>query len=210
MIDSATLPLYLAAVALIMLTPGPDMLLVTTTAAYQGFRSSLYMALGIALSRSTHVALSGAGIAALLATSPQAFEVMRYAGALYMLWLAWQSLYGGAAQQQRSNVKARFWPCFRKGLITNLLNPKALVFCSLFLPQFIAPQQGNLPGQFLVLGSILVGSGLALDMLYAWGAARLGRRLGENSRTQGPKWIQSTLFTGLALRLILMENGVAG
>ncbi|WP_151638269.1 LysE family translocator [Noviherbaspirillum aerium] len=199
--ELAILPLYLSALAAVYLLPGPDMALVIATGAARGKRLALVTSLGIALSRGLHVLMSGAGLAALMAAHPVLLDIVRWVGAAYLLYLAAQVLRSDLrlAAAERSDSSAR--SCFLRGFLTNLMNPKALLFCGLFLPQFVAPAQGSVLTQFLWLGTILVLVGFAFDCMYALAAARIGRGM-QGRASPLKKWLLPTVLVLMAGRLL--------
>lgn len=204
---SAQLWAFLGALVLVYLLPGADMLLLLDTAAARGRRAAVAVAAGLAAARAAHVGLAGLGLAALLVRAPGALTAVSLAGAGYLAWLALQILRAPAlpaAGPGRAAAEGAAAAAFRRGLLTNLLNPKALLFCSLLLPQFLVPERGSLALQFLLLGTILVAVGLAFDALYALAGARLAPWL---SGRPGLQRLQRRLFAALlllfALRLLL-------
>jgi threonine/homoserine/homoserine lactone efflux protein len=206
--SDSTFLMYLLALAGAFLLPGPDMALVLATGAARGVATALVTAVGIAGARAVHVALSGAGLAALMATHPQALQWVKWAGAAYLLYLALRLLQSAlstkTAQETAAPATAHSARAsLVRGFLTNLLNPKALLFCSMFLPQFVAGNDGVGVGlQYLRLGAILVLVGLLFDAMYAMLAARLARRLRGKPSPYG-KFVLPTVFVLLAGRLVL-------
>ena len=204
--SDSTFLMYLLALAGAFLLPGPDMALVLATGAARGVATALVTALGIAGARAVHVALSGAGLAALMVTHPQALQWVKWAGAAYLLYLALRLLQSALSSSTAQEDAAPATPhgagaSLVRGFLTNLLNPKALLFCSMFLPQFVAGSDG-VGLQYLRLGAILVLVGLLFDALYAMLAARLARRLRGKPSPYG-KFVLPTVFVLLAGRLVL-------
>ncbi|PCI39233.1 MAG: transporter [Rhodospirillaceae bacterium] len=203
MISLSLLSLYFITLITFYVLPGPDMALVMATSVSRGIRTSLLTAIGIAGARFLHVAMSGLGLAAILATHPILFEVLRWAGAAYLVWLAWKVI--------RSNVRvtglnenASSRSAVMSGFLTNLLNPKALMFCAFFLPQFVSPENGAILPQFLILGLILVFLGLSFDTIYAFAANHFARRLPRHhSVVKLQKTLLASVFIAMAGRLIL-------
>lgn len=205
--------IFAGALAIAYLVPGPDMVLILQTGLLRGRTHALAVAAGLAAARATHVFLAAAGLAALLRTMPAAFEVVRVAGAAYLMWLGVSifrssppasDLSGPAAcdQDRSSWLRAAL-----RGLLTNLLNPKALLFCSVLLPQFVSPESGSVPGQFAVLGAILVVIGLMFDIVYAGAGATLSRWAGRRPHAQRlQRWVFATLLVGFGLRLALSQQ----
>ena len=201
---------FLIALAVVYLLPGPDMILLLQTGARQGRAMALATALGLALARACHVALAGLGLAVLFKTAPWTFDVVRLAGAGYLLWLGLKLLQAETsalvvdAERQPSRA---YWQALRRGLLTNLLNPKALVFCSVLLPQFVSPDAGPLGMQFALLGAVLVAVGLAFDSAYALMGAGLGRWLGRRPLVQRmQQWLFGGVLVGFGVRLALLKD----
>jgi len=165
------------------------------------------VAVGLAISRTAHVTLSALGLAALFHTHPVLFDVVRWFGAAYLLFLAWKMLRAGETEGvKEANVTGSGLAAIRSGVMTNLLNPKALMFCALLLPQFISTQY-DLTAQYLTLGAILVGLGFAFDVLYALAASRLAKRFsGSGAIQKATKLLFSTIFGFAAIRLAIGGN----
>lgn len=205
MIALPDLLMFVAALAAVYLLPGPDMALVVSTSALKGQRSGLLAALGLAVSRAAHVTLSAFGLAALFHTHPALFDAVRWLGAAYLLYLAWKMLCSGErrAPEAMESAAPAGWAAVRSGVMTNLLNPKALMFCALLLPQFVSTQR-DLATQYLILGTILVGLGLAFDALYALIASRLSKRVaGSGPVRKLSKLLFSGIFGFAAIRLAI-------
>lgn len=204
MIDLSDLLVFMAALTAVYLLPGPDMALVISTSAFRGPKSGLMAALGLAFSRTLHVILSALGLAALFHTHPILFDCVRWLGAAYLIWLAWKMVRAGDSGEPEVATEAGAgWAAVQRGVMTNLLNPKALMFCALLLPQFISTQRG-LAAQYLILGSILVGLGLVFDVVYALAASSLAKRFsGSGSIQKISKLVFSSVFGFAAIRLAI-------
>lgn len=207
----ASLWLFFLALAVVFLLPGPDMILLLQTGARQGRGAALATAIGLGIARGCHVALAALGLAALFKAAPWTFEVVRLAGAAYLLWIGIQCLRstlvpilngGDVAQTQ-----GQWREAVRRGLLTNLLNPKALLFCSVLLPQFIVAEGAPVLTQFAMLGMLLVGVGLLFDSAYALTGAALGRWLQHSPTAQRvQQWLFGSLLIGFALRLTFIQQ----
>src|SRR5262245_63634681 len=149
--------------ALLTITPGQDTVLVIRNVMAQGQRAGLLTTFGICCGLFVHATLSAVGLSLILLKSATAFEVVKLLGAAYLIWLGaqslWQAFHGSnrvfekSIPEQRS---AKGWPCFVQGFLTNILNPKVVVFYLAFLPQFISP------GVWVFGSSVLFG-------LFSWG-----------------------------------------
>lgn len=203
--------LFFMALAVVYLLPGPDMILLLQTGAREGKGAALATAVGLGVARGCHVALAALGLAALFKAAPWTFEVVRLAGAAYLLWIGIQclrtTLLPNLASTDTNAEKPRWSAAIRRGLLTNLLNPKALLFCSVLLPQFINPQAGPVLGQFAILGVLLVGVGLLFDSAYALAGAALGRCLQRSPSAQRlQQWLFASLLIGFAVRLTFVQQ----
>jgi len=204
MLSLPVLSLYLAALVAVYVLPGPDMAMVMATSASRGVKNGLLTALGIAASRFFHVMMSGLGLAALLATHPLLFDAVRWIGAGYLLWLAWKVVRAKPAPETAVAAPEAGRSVIARGFLTNLLNPKALMFCALFLPQFASPAHGAVLPQFVLLGVILVAVGLCFDTAYAFAAGGLARRLkGRRPMVKLQKGLLGSVFVVMAGRLII-------
>ena len=207
----AELWLFLVALAVVYLLPGPDMILLLQTGARQGKAMALATAAGLGLARACHVALAGMGLATLFKVAPWTFDVVRLGGAAYLLWIGVQCLRSNLLPNlntQNGPAPAHAWrEVFQRGLLTNLLNPKALLFCSVLLPQFIDPHGASVTAQFATLGAILVAVGLAFDSGYGLAGARIGRWLQRSPSAQRlQQWLFGSLLIGFAIRLTFVQQ----
>ncbi|ACD19139.1 LysE family translocator [Paraburkholderia phytofirmans] len=216
MISAHLLAVYIAALFVVYAVPGPDMALVLQTSIGRGARSGFAAAGGLGVARATHVTLSACGVAALLRSAPWLYEVVRYGGAVYLAWVGIQvfrspvfALPGGTAAGANADAAASvesrpLRAAFVKGLLTNLLNPKALLFCSVLLPQFVRPEAGPVAVQMVELGLVLLAIGACFDVLYAIGAARIAGWMRAHPLAQTlQRWTFSAALIGFALRLSL-------
>ena len=204
MVTLSTLTLFIGALALVYALPGPDMAVVLQTSTQRGVKHGMAVAAGLALARATHVTLSACGVAALLRSAPWLYDCVRIAGALYLAYLAVQifrsPMFGlaPASSLHQPSVRASF----RKGALSSLLNPKALLFCSVLLPQFIHPEAGAIWTQVLELGVVLVTLGLLFDTTLVLGAVRISGWLRSHPRAQTvQRWTFSGAMLAFALRL---------
>jgi threonine/homoserine/homoserine lactone efflux protein len=203
--------LYLTALTMIFLMPGPDMILLLQTGAKQGARTALATALGLAMARSCHVILAAVGLATLFRVLPWTFDVVKLTGAAYLLWLGTKMLMSPANSVPNSQPPAAIQGTWRsaiqRGMLTNLLNPKALLFCSVLLPQFINPARASVAEQFAVLGLVLVVLGMMFDVVYAVAGSWIGRRLGQHSGARKvQQWLFGSLLIGFAIRLAWFQQ----
>jgi threonine/homoserine/homoserine lactone efflux protein len=163
MVDPAVLPGFLAAVAVILIAPGPDMAFMVASGLEGGASAAVRAAVGITAGVTVYVILSAVGIGTLLGASPAALTGVRLGGAAYLCHLgvgAWRR----AALQTIDVDGEPGTSFFRRGFVVNITNPKIAVFFAAFLPQFVAADRGNVVLQLVVLGLILQSLGLAVDL----------------------------------------------
>ncbi|RQR52909.1 LysE family translocator [Burkholderia sp. Bp9125] len=204
MISTHLLLIYLAALAAIYAVPGPDMALVLQTSIGRGVRPGVAAAAGLSLSRTAHVTLSACGVAALIRSAPWLYEVIRYGGALYLAYVAIQVFRSPvfALGDGDPDMAGELRQAFFKGLLTNLLNPKALLFCSVLLPQFVRPEAGPVVWQMFELGALLVATGVCFDLACVFGASRIAAWMRAHPLAQTvQRWTFSAALIGFALRL---------
>ncbi|MDM0091183.1 MULTISPECIES: LysE family translocator [unclassified Variovorax] len=209
MIDLATLGLFLLAVLALFLSPGPNMAFVLAHGVAQGPRGGFAAAIGISAADLVHTLCAATGITALVAAWAPAFDLLRYAGALYLLWLArkaWRDG-GAAAPGTAAPAPAPFARIVRQAWLNNLVNPKALLFFMLFLPQFVDPARGHVTLQLVLLGGVLSLAALAFNTLLGAFSGQVGRWL---QRRPGAARLQHRLLAvamlGLGLRLLMLDR----
>ncbi|MEX5727822.1 threonine/homoserine/homoserine lactone efflux protein [Rhodovulum iodosum] len=204
-VDLLTLAAFVPAALALNLTPGADMMFCLGQGLRGGPRAALAADAGIALGVLVHGALAGLGLAALIAGRPWLFDAIRWAGVAYLLWLAAATLrQGPAAPDLPAVAPAR---AFREALAVNLTNPKVILFVLAFLPQFIDPANGAVLAQFVTLGAVLALGGLIVNGavgVFAGGARRL--LTGSRAVQRGLGYVTAAIFTGLALRLALLQR----
>ena len=207
--DLPQLLLFIAAGWLLNLTPGPDVLYIVTNALRSGARAGIVAALGIVSGCFVHVFAAAIGVSALLATSAMAFTVLKWVGAVYLLWMGVRLLFSKAAplDLRAGQAEPDLWRVYYRGFLTNVLNPKVALFFLAFVPQFIAPDASNKALAFLWLGLIFNINSLPINFGYAWLAAWAARRVHAVQRAM--HWMDRAaglLFVGFGLKLAMTDN----
>ena len=205
--DAANLYLFIVAATLLLIVPGPNMAFVTSHALVHGWRAGFAAALGISLADLLMTALVSAGVGAIIMSWAPAFEILRLAGAGYLIWLAWQALKTPAVTQDTQPQLASLWKIFVRGTLNSLLNPKALLFFMVFLPQFVSVNTGNVSLQLMFLGALLALIALIFHTLLGMCAGRLRGKLGSGriSRRMGSYGFAGVMVA-LAARLLFLER----
>jgi threonine/homoserine/homoserine lactone efflux protein len=209
MLNFSELLLYCIPVLAIMLTPGPNMMYCVSRALCQGRVAGWVSVLGVQAGNVVHIAAATLGLSALMATWPVLFDVIRWAGAAYLLWLAWQAVRPGGrglfeTQQLPQDSAAKL---FRMGLITNLLNPKQLVFFTSIFSQFLHPERGNVLQQGVQLAITHISLSIVVNGVIVAGAAGIAAFLQRSAfwmRFQ--RYFMATVLTSLAVRLVIQER----
>ncbi len=202
-VDPVLMLAFIPAALALNLTPGADMMFCLGQGMQAGARPAILASAGISIGVLVHTGIAGLGLGALIAAHPGVFEVIRWLGVGYLLWLAVQAL-------QQAPVSARMRPAraaFRHGLIVNLTNPKVILFVLAFVPQFIDPARPVL-AQFLVFGAVLAFGGFFINSAVGLAAGGIGQRLAQSARfARALGVISAGVFTALALRLALQQRG---
>ncbi|MYW62539.1 LysE family transporter [Streptomyces sp. SID8379] len=202
MLDLTLLPAYLAAVALVTIAPGPDAAYIVAVAVERGPRAGLLSATGMALGMVVHVTAAALGLAVLLQSTPVALTVVELAGGLYLARLAVTTLRSTTTPPAESAPPPER-EILRRAVVTNLLNPKTVLFFAAFLPRFTNPQSGPLWLQLLILGLIFLAMGLVWDSTIGLCAGRLGQGLMQGRRAALAVNIAAgTTFAALAVLLL--------
>lgn len=211
MLSTSELAWFALACLVLVLTPGPNMIYCISRTLSQGRGAGLLSLAGVALGFVVHLLGAAFGLTALLLAAPLAFDMIKLAGAAYLLYLAWQAVRpgGSAPFEPRPLPRDRPRTLFAMGFVTNVLNPKVAMFYLSFFPQFLHPERGDVLLQSLSLGAVQVGVSTAVNTLLILGAAGLSRFLNRNIvwlRVQ--RYVMGTVLAALALRL-LAEKRVA-
>lgn len=204
-LDPALLLAFLAAGIALNLTPGADMTFVAAQSLGRGRASGVAAAIGVGSGSLVHTALAAVGLAAIVAASPWAFDVIRYLGAAYLIWMAVQMIRTPPTLSGTSEDAARsLWLSYRQGFITNLVNPKVIVFILAFLPQFVDPARAPVGVQIFLLGLIFTTTGTLVLCAVALMGGRLRGLIAHHPLApRALAWISGTLLGSLAIGLLL-------
>jgi threonine/homoserine/homoserine lactone efflux protein len=193
---------FLFAAFMLNLAPRPDMLYVIGRSVGQGRKAGIVSSLGVFVGCWVHILAAAFGIAALLRSSPVAFNVVRYAGATYLIYLGIRMIAQRTDLSTQQLKSESLTGIFRQGAITNVLNPKVAVFFLAFLPQFIDARRGSVVLQILLLGLIFNVGGTLVNLAVAYAGGTLGELLRRNERfARLQRWFTGLLFIGLGVRL---------
>ena len=204
MVAATTLAGFGAVALGIVLTPGPNMAYLVSRSICQGRAAGLMSLAGVMLGFVPYVLLAAFGITALLFAIPFAYDGLRFAGALYLGWMAWNALRPGGRSPFEVRPLAAESPrrLFTMGLMTNLLNPKIAALYLSLLPQFVDRSAGDVAGQTLLLGAVQVCISLGVNFVIVTTAGAIATFLaGRPLWTRLQRWVMGTVLAGLALRM---------
>lgn len=200
MIESSQLYLFLGATLALLLVPGPAVLYITARSANQGRLAGLVSVLAIETANFLQAVAATLGLSALLLSSALAFDVVKYLGAAYLIYLGIRKL---LVSEEASDGEIRMESLSRiywQGFLINLLNPKTALFFFAFLPQFVNPDRGNVTAQTLLLGVMFVGLAIITDSLYALLASSLADRLRDSRHfRKGQRYFAGLVYVGLGI-----------
>ncbi|MFC4913448.1 LysE family translocator [Actinomadura gamaensis] len=211
MIDSSLYAAFLVAALALCLSPGPDMMFIVAMGGRGGPTTGVMAAVGVATGAFVHAIAAMLGLSALFAAVPTLYHVLRWAGAAYLVFLAIKAFRERGEQDAADGAPRPAGPgrlrAFWQGMVTNLLNPKVILFNIAFLPQFVNPDIGSPMLQFLILGVTLVLIGLAVDGTVGLLSGRLAAALRRSRRAaRALNVFGGVVFTGLAVRLLLAPD----
>ncbi|BBW98832.1 LysE family translocator [Geobacillus icigianus] len=199
---------FFSVAVLLTLAPGPDILFVIAQSLSQGKQAGIATALGLCTGLLVHISAATFGVSAIIYQSALAFAVVKYAGAGYLLYLAWQAFHekdAGLALGRQEQLALR--SLYKKGILMNVLNPKVSLFFLALLPQFVDPSAGRVPQQMLLLGAVFLIQALAVFTLVSIGAEKLRHWLLSNERiARQIQWLKGILFAAIGIQIAFSER----
>lgn len=197
---------FLLAGVLLNLTPGADTIYILTRSISQGKRAGIYSVLGISTGGLIHTVLAALGLSLILAKSVFVFNIIKYAGVVYLIYLGIKMIIEKNNLFDNENRKVEnvnLLKVYRQGMLTNVLNPKVILFFLSFLPQFINPEQVNGPYPFLILGLTFMTTGTIWCLFLAFSAAFITQSLRNNERIgRIMQKVSGVVFLGLGIRIL--------
>ncbi|WP_434667280.1 LysE family translocator [Aeromonas sp. NJAU223] len=205
MISLSQLLLFAGASLLMALTPGPNMIYLLSRSLCQGRVAGIMSWGGVVLGFSVHMLCAAVGLTALFMAIPMGYELLKVAGALYLLWMAWQGIRPGSRSPFEPSALPAHSPgrLFLMGLLTSVLNPKVAIFYLSVLPQFISPEAGSVLGQSLQLGAVQLLISAAVNLGVALSAAHIAGWFARNRLWLAvQRYLMATVLGLLAVRLL--------
>ena len=208
MLSVETLATFFTASVLLGLAPGPDNIFVLTQSALRGKGPGLIVMLGLCTGLIVHTVAVALGVAVIFQTSAFAFSALKFIGASYLLYLAWQAYRAPAEKiKNESSGIVHYRTLYCRGIVMNITNPKVSIFFLAFLPQFADPTRGPISIQLLLLGGLFILSTILVFGCIALLGGTLGQLLNRSERIQKIlNKVAGTIFIGLALKLVTTER----
>ncbi len=209
MLSFETLITFFSAAILLALVPGPDNIFVLTQAAIRGKAAGIAVMLGLCTGLIGHSTAVALGVAVIFQASAVAFTALKYVGAGYLVYLAWQAFRASAEEIENCPDESvpDYWKLYRRGIIMNMTNPKVSIFFLAFLPQFVDPARGSVSLQILLLGGVFILATILIFGGIALLAGSLGEWLTRSSRVRSVlSKVAGTVFLGLAFKLATSQR----
>ncbi len=202
-------PLFVISCILLNITPGQDTMYILGRSVAQGRQAGVMSVLGIMTGVLVHTLLAALGLSVILATSSLAFSIIKYAGAVYLVWLGFGFIINRNDRSALPDAPSSApdpWKIFRQGVLTNLLNPKVALFFLSFLPQFVSVGSDLVFLPFMVLGLVFFTTGSIWCLFLVYGSAWVSARFRGRTSTGGVlRKLTGALFIGLGIRLALSQ-----
>lgn len=200
--------LFFTTSILLGLAPGPDNLFVMAQSAQHGRKAGLLVTIGLCTGLLVHTSAVAFGLAAIFQASAVAFTVLKFVGAAYLLYLAWQAFRSSASDEGAALVgSVNVRRLYVRGIIMNVTNPKVSIFFLAFLPQFTDPTQGPIAPQVLLLGGLFIVATILVFGSISVLAGTMGSRFRRSAGAQKAlNWIAGSIFAGLAVKLAISER----
>ncbi len=208
MLSIETVLAFSAASALLAAAPGPDNIFVTTQSALRGKSAGLTVMLGLCTGLVVHSTAVALGVAAVFQTSAVAFAVLKFVGAGYLAWLAFQAFRAPDSEiRSEAGGETGLWKLYRRGIVMNVTNPKVSIFFLAFLPQFADPKSGPVWAQIFMLGGLFIVATILVFGAIALLAGTLGEWLNRSARVRKVmNKLAGTVFMALAIKLAISER----
>ena len=206
--EISTIFAFLGAAIILTIMPGPDNLFVLAQSITQDKKAGIATSLGLCTGLLVHISAAVLGISAIIYQSTIIFSIVKFAGAAYLLYLAWQSFRakGDPFTLQQQNVQA-YVKLYKKGILMNILNPKVSLFFLALLPQFVHPSQGHVALQMLILGIVFLVQALVLFSLFSLFAGKVRKVIiGQPAIAKRLNMIQGILFTFIGIQIAISKQ----
>ncbi len=212
MASTQSFVVFSVAALLLAITPGPNMIYLISRSICQGRHAGIMSWTGVVVGLTFHMACASIGLTALFMAVPLAYELLKFAGALYLLWMAWQAVRPGARSPFEAKDLAQEPPrkLFLMGLLTSILNPKVAIFYLSILPQFIQPETGSVLAQSLLLGITQICIGSCVNLAVTLSAAAIAAWFARNRHWLAvQRYVMGGVLGFLAVKLLVQQRNAA-
>lgn len=202
---------FLAAASILILIPGPSVLYIMAKSVEQGYKAGIVSVLGIGIGSMVHVAAAAIGISSILLTSSTAFSIVKYLGAIYLIYLGVKKLLGKIPNKQPviTNKNKRLDKIFYEGILVNTFNPKTAIFFFSFLPQFINIDKGGNASQILFLGILFTVFAILSDTLYVLLSVKISKWFTSSKKyLKRQKNITGSIYIALGLITLTINQPI--
>ncbi len=208
MIEPTQLLYFIAASVALTLLPGPDIIFVLTMSISQGKTAGMSTASGLCTGLLFHTTAAALGVSAILYSSAVAFSILKYAGAIYLLYLAYKAIREEGGFTSMESVKETDHSLlYKRGIFMNLLNPKVSLFFLAFLPQFVNANAGSVPTQMIFLGAVFLVQALVVFFIVSFFAGFIGIKIMERPNMgKHINWIKAGIYSFIAVELALSHQ----
>lgn len=201
--------LFLATAFALNVAPGPDLLYILTKTIRNGKKVGLASALGVCTGALFHVFAAAVGLSMILVSSTLAFGLVKYIGAAYLFYLAYQALQSSGFEfiVESSNQRETAFESFKQGIIIDILNPKVAIFFMAFLPQFVRENSGPVSFQLIYLGLLVIAVAIVVETAYVLVADKISERIRSSKRLS--IWLDravGAMFVTLGIKLAISTN----
>jgi len=179
---------FITACTILNIAPGPDTMYIMSKTIAQGRRAGLLSSIGVCSGAMVHASLAGLGFSAVLATSPDIFNAIKWVGAFYLIYLGYVTIAATFKSTDDSNTEKYYsqkqssaWRIYYQGILVDLLNPKTALFFLAFIPQFIDNQTGSYFWQFILLGLVVITNALIIECVLVFLGERLTKFMRNNA-----------------------------
>jgi threonine/homoserine/homoserine lactone efflux protein len=206
--DFTTLLAFSAASFLLSIIPGPDMLYIVTRSLSQGRSAGLISVFGVYTGTLVHIFAAALGLSGLIAASAVAFSVVKYGGAAYLIYLGIRTLLSRSEPREIAvTEKKTLLDVYQQGFITNVLNPKVILFFTAFFPQFVDVSRGSVTAQLFLLGMVFILVTLPANIVVSLLGGAVGNFFKRRLAGHVEKWLTGTVFIGLGIGTALTHQG---
>jgi threonine/homoserine/homoserine lactone efflux protein len=199
---------FLCASMVLTIAPGPDNIFIITQGISNGRKPAVITALGMCSGVSIHTVAAALGLSAIFYSSAIAFQAVKFAGAAYLLYLAYKTIKNRSEGFAGGRAKLETYAAlYRRGFLMNVLNPKVALFFLAFLPQFVNPASGKFALQVLILGLMFMAQAVVIFTIIGYFSGTIGDRLIKKpGLSRFLSWLTAGVFTALGVRLALISR----